>query len=565
MKHLDEKLERLSRWLTHAVFAIAIISAASAPLLAIAWVQRPFPGFTVEHTLVVNDQTGSGWLGKTYGIVYSQRVARIAGVTVNTPAEFDAVLSGYEVGQQVSIFTIDPAGMFRLYPAIPLQKFDTRDMIRIFWLPYLIGLVYLGIGVWVYRLIGKTKPGRALSAFCGTTSIAAMLVFDLSTTHLGVIIWMTAISQIGGTLISLAMRFPEEWRPVSRWPWVLGLPYVISLIFTIWGVVTLRNPENPWAYITAWGVFYRFTAFGILFFIAVMIYHTFSSASTVVRQQARIIVLGSLMAFFPITLFFLAPLFKIFVPFNPGLLMPFLVIFPFSVVVAITRYRLWEFDTLVNRAIVYGLLTAILAGVFTALTTFSQRVFIALTGERSDAALVITTFIVGSAAAPIRSRLQVFVDRQFRRDSDDAVGLKNLEEQVRTFLLMNDPEQLSLRLLDESVRNLHAEAGALRLHKEDGLSAFYTVGSWRGEAALSMPIEYMDNRYGLLFLGPKTNGQQYSRQDVKILRGVVHRVAHAIHLASGHGFVVQGNAGIRLEKGVEARAASVTAEKLDEV
>src|SRR5205814_9035502 len=75
---------------------------------------------------------------------------------------------------------------------------------------------------------------------------------------------------------------------------------------------------------------------------------------------------------------------------------------PLAIGIAITRYRLYEIDRLINRTLVYGSLTAILAGVFTAAVGLAQRVFVATTGQSSDAALVLTTLVVATLYAPLR-------------------------------------------------------------------------------------------------------------------------------------------------------------------
>ena len=86
---------------------------------------------------------------------------------------------------------------------------------------------------------------------------------------------------------------------------------------------------------------------------------------------------------------------------------------PVAAGIAILRYRLYEIDGIINRTIVVGALSAILAGVYTASITLSQRAFVALTGERSDAAIVLTTLIVVSLVTPVKTRLQTVVDRRF--------------------------------------------------------------------------------------------------------------------------------------------------------
>lgn len=82
--------------------------------------------------------------------------------------------------------------------------------------------------------------------------------------------------------------------------------------------------------------------------------------------------------------------------------------------IAILRYRLYEIDLIINRTLVYGTLTALLAGVYTASIALSQRVFVAATGEESDAAIVLTTLIVVSLFTPLKTRLQTLVDTRFK-------------------------------------------------------------------------------------------------------------------------------------------------------
>ena len=85
-----------------------------------------------------------------------------------------------------------------------------------------------------------------------------------------------------------------------------------------------------------------------------------------------------------------------------------------AIAIAILRYRLYEIDLIINRTLVYGALSAILAGVYTASITLSQRVFMAVTGERSDAAIVLTTLVVAATFTPLKTRLQAVVDARLK-------------------------------------------------------------------------------------------------------------------------------------------------------
>ena len=98
---------------------------------------------------------------------------------------------------------------------------------------------------------------------------------------------------------------------------------------------------------------------------------------------------------------------------------------PIAIGIAILRYRLYEIDTLINRTLVYGALTAILAALYFSGIVVLQRVFVAFTGEQSTLAVVASTLVIAALFNPLRRRVQAFVDRRFYRRKYDAA--KTLE------------------------------------------------------------------------------------------------------------------------------------------
>src|SRR5215216_1606725 len=97
-----------------------------------------------------------------------------------------------------------------------------------------------------------------------------------------------------------------------------------------------------------------------------------------------------------------------------------LVCFPISIRIAIVRYRLYEIDHIINRTLVYALLTAISAAVYFGAVVLLQRVFVALTGQQSTLAVVASTLVIAALFNPLRRRIQSFVDRLFYRRKYDA-------------------------------------------------------------------------------------------------------------------------------------------------
>jgi hypothetical protein len=93
---------------------------------------------------------------------------------------------------------------------------------------------------------------------------------------------------------------------------------------------------------------------------------------------------------------------------------------PIAIGVAILRYRLYEIDTLINRALVYGSLTAMLVGLYLVGIVVLQRFFVLLTGQQSTLAVVASTLLIAALFNPLRRRIQRFIDRRFYRRKYDA-------------------------------------------------------------------------------------------------------------------------------------------------
>jgi hypothetical protein len=88
---------------------------------------------------------------------------------------------------------------------------------------------------------------------------------------------------------------------------------------------------------------------------------------------------------------------------------------PAAIGIAILRYRLYDIDRLINRTLVYGLLTALLVGVYAGVVLVLGQLFGGVTANPPSWVIAGATLAVAALFQPARRRIQAAVDRRFNR------------------------------------------------------------------------------------------------------------------------------------------------------
>jgi hypothetical protein len=195
---------------------------------------------------------------------------------------------------------------------------------------------------------------------------------------------------------------------------------------------------------------------------------------------------------------------------------------PVAIGVAVLRYRLYEIDRIVNRAIVYGTVTAILAGAFAAATAVSQRLVITIAGESTETATVLTTLVVVALYAPVRKRVEAVVDRRFKYEERQYGPYL---DELRRLLDLIDPSRAAARLAREARSS--SGAAAVAIVGRDG-SIIATAGPWTGLEAARVDIPASGSPLAAVLLAARPDGRPLEPDRLTTLANVAAVVATAL-------------------------------------
>ena len=252
-------------------------------------------------------------------------------------------------------------------------------------------------------------------------------------------LWLTTL--FGGPIVFTVfalvfLLFPDGRLPSHRWRPVVWIDLVAVACIVAWafgpgtlenlGLVRVSNPfgiEGAAALLGTLGWVGLFVTLAVTVAGGVSLVVRFRGARGVERQQIKWFAFSGIVF---CAVFAAAP-FLWSLPESPGTMWIWPVLFlagastiPVAVGIAILRHRLYDIDLLINRALVYGSLTATLLAVYFGGIVLLQRLFVVLTGEHSTLAVVASTLAIAALFHPLRRRAQGFVDRRFYRRKYDA-------------------------------------------------------------------------------------------------------------------------------------------------
>jgi hypothetical protein len=273
------------------------------------------------------------------------------------------------------------------------------------WLLCVIGITFLGYPVVILLVAYLYVPGMY-------TSLPLVWLAWLGN-------WIWVLAYVG--IIYGLLLFPNGQLPSPRWrPVAWGA--AVTLVAVLVGAALVPGPldaarqwQNPVG-VQRLGTLIMplimiLLLFELLAIIAVVV--RFFRSRGIERQQLKWIAFGAAMHGVITGIGMLFDLPRWVQAIGPAVILS-------AIVIAVLRYRLYEIDRIINRTLVYGILTALLAAIYFGSVVLFESLLRPLFGQNNQIAIVASTLVIAALFQPLRRRIQQVIDRRFYRRKYDA-------------------------------------------------------------------------------------------------------------------------------------------------
>lgn len=205
-----------------------------------------------------------------------------------------------------------------------------------------------------------------------------------------------------------------------------------------------------------------------------------------------------------------------------------------AIAFSVMRYRLWDIDVVINRTLVYGLLTALIVGIYVLIVGGLGALF------QSQGNIAISLSAAGVVAVvfqPLRERLQRGVNRLMYGERDEPYAvLTRLGHRLESTLAAEAVFATIVQTVAESLKLPYASVELAGDDGEHKLEVAFPSGTESSPSELiSLPLTYQGETIGQLRLAPRAPGEPFSPADRLLLEGFARQAgvaAHAIRLTT---------------------------------
>jgi signal transduction histidine kinase len=575
LSYKKSRTDQFLKWLVLVYILLASLIFLLIPFQAAAWLNTPFLGGFLEPNMefsnISTTDLARSWPVHQLGLARGYHLEKLNGQPVADAADVLAILKPLKVGQPVQMQVRTPQGEVGEY-TITLGNFDAPDNLTFFYFPYLVGLIYLAVAFWIFTIRRHQSNGRTFAILMASFGVLIAGMYDMFTGHLLVPVWSLAMGFGTGSLLGLAMTFPQEDPVVGQRPYLRGLGYVLGVFFALLSLYSLMPGSRlDFVQTRRWQMLVAIMM--ILISIFWFMWRRMRLISPVGREQVRLMLWGLVLSFLPVGVWLaLVSILGENFRFTPYVLL-FMLIFPFATGYTIQRYRLVHTDYVLSRAILYGVMVLLVSVGYGLVVAGLALSF----GWMANNPVVMGALIVMIALIihPLRQKLETFVDaiffrgekvyqdalQTFSRDLTALIDLQSIAHAQRRYVNETlSPKPLHIYILDPFrevyyampaqdgrptsdlifqpasplVRVLSEQRGSMYIPDLRSLPENLQSDQVRIQilgAQLFVPLPGRQRLAGWMALGPRLSGDPYAGREIAFLEAISDQSVLAIERA----------------------------------
>ncbi len=290
-----------------------------------------------------------------------------------------------------------------------------------------------GIFLWivgVYVLLKKStfKPARIFWGLCMTISLSAMFIWNgypyyySFSEFIHPVLNFIVYPLVPSFVLWFTLIYPTEKKIVKKKSFHIMYIFLPSFAFTILleryylHYIATHNFNSYQTYITLYNGFRLFLICYLLASMAVWIYSLIISDSKENRNRVLWILGSFIFGTIPFLFLWTLPLmWGLHPPLIEEINYIFLLIIPLACAISIVKYQLFDIDIIINRGIVYSIITGIIIVLYSIVVVGISHILYISSPQTSNLLAIVFTVVIAILFAPLKKKVQVFVDKTFYR------------------------------------------------------------------------------------------------------------------------------------------------------
>ncbi len=472
---------------------------------------KKFTGFIISKNLIVSHFNLTHWDGPRAGVAYPDRLIKVNGRRVKKADQFWNLVRQTPVGEELK-YTFQTPNNDIKEVSLPVSIFNFNDYLLTFGILFPSGIVLFLIGLVIYRLRTGSE-GLLYYLMLVTPGIFFITSFDSDTTYYSP--WFMAFSGavMSAFIFHFALVFPKIHGWVSRRPWILFIIYILAIIPGFFYILSID--DYPKITIASKYCSFLLIILALSFLALNCLYLYVKSRNAVIRKQAFIIFISILLCYaFP-----LGHLFYSMVTNTPVQITHYV-----PLVTVVPGGFFWGLSLLLNSDELMKLFFR---------EKHRNRCLIDATSRELTAVLDLEL---------VKKKILEVVHNTFQPSTAILLLLSRKWEQYHVREVGDIPEQL--RSLSFSQKSALAKMllkqmspifldDIIRVHNYD-YDVHYIKDFSQESVKLIIPLILKDELVGLLLLGERATREEYTRDDLELLRTLSFQFVLALQNAQTH-------------------------------